>query len=316
MAQTLPKNAAEERLRWIQPFLQGRSSLKGIAQRSPFSYRTLKRWVMLYRNQGHVGLVPKSRRPHHHPRAYRQPLIACVRRLRLETHLGPDPLAILLKREGVIVSPSGLGKLLKREGLSRQRKRLTPKERWLPVVTIPGELVEIDVVYVRKFKGKWLYQFTALDAATRWRYLWATPEQSNRTAVLFLEKLMARAPFRIRAIKTDNGSIFTNRYTGYAKSADPLQPRLHIFDQFLGKHNIAHYLIDPGKPQQNGKVKRSHRNDRERFWERVRFRTLSEARRKHDKYCAWYNATCPHLGLNGMTPLEKLHSLQGTNVCV
>jgi len=141
-----------------------------------------------------------------------------------------------------------------------------------------------------------------------------TPEQSNRTALVFLRNVVAAAPFRIRAVKTDNASIFTNRYNGYAASRDPLHPRLHPFDVLCHDLNLSHYLIAPGRPAQNGKVERSHRNDRERFWNTVRFRTLAEIERKQAAYAAWYNAVCPHLALAGKTPLEYLQVIQGTNL--
>lgn len=316
MAQTLSRDAAEERLRWLRPYLEGTRTLKEMAAVSPFAYRTLKRWARAYHRAGTAGLAPGSRRPHHHPRQYTSAVVARVRSLRQETKLGPDVLAVLLRREGLRLSHSGIGKLLHREGFSRQRTRLQKKEWWIPRVTVPGELVEIDVVYVRKFRGQWLYQFTALDCCTRWRHCWATPEQSNASAVRFLHQVVAAASFRIRGVKTDNASIFTNRYTGYAKSVDPLRPRLHFFDRACAALGITHYLIAPGKPQQNGKVERSHRTDRERFWNSVRFRSLPEIRRKHAAYVDWYNRLCPHLGLGGLTPYEKLHSLQGTNVRV
>lgn len=316
MAQTLPRDAAEERLRWIKPYLEGKKSLTDISEFSPFSYRTLKRWVASFRKYGIKGLIPKSRRPNHHPNEYPEELIQKIRELRLKTHLGPDVLTILLKKEGIKASHSGIGKLLKKEGLSRKKRRIQKKEKWLPKTTIPGELVEIDVIYVRKFKGNWLYQYTAIDFCTRWKYSWVTPEQSNRTAVLFLEKVIQDAPFQIKGIKTDNASIFTNRYTGYSKSTDPLNPRLHIFDRICLRYGIIHYLIDPGKPQQNGKAERSHRTDRERFWNRVKFKTLEELELKQKEYLLWYNTKCPHLGIQGLTPEEKLTSLQGTNVRV
>lgn len=316
MAQTLSHDAAEERLRWLRPYLEGKRTLKEMAAVSPFAYRTLKRWAHAYRRAGIAGLAPGSRRPHHHPHQYTPAMVARVRSLRKETHLGPDVLAVLLRREGLTLSHSGIGKLLKREGLSRQRTRLQKKEHWTPHVTVPGELIEIDVVYVRKFRGRWLYQFTAIDCCTRWRYCWATPEQSNASAVRFLHQVVAAAPFPIRGVKTDNASIFTNRYVGYPKSADPLRPRLHFFDRACATLGITHYLIAPGKPQQNGKVERSHRTDRERFWNVVRSRSLPEIRRKHAAYVEWYNRVCPHLGLGGLTPLEKLRSHQGTDVRV
>jgi transposase InsO family protein len=316
MAQTLPKDAAEERLRWIKPHLEGKRPLKNISEASPFNYRTLKRWVALFRKHGIEGLIPKSRKPHRHPKEYSERVLEKIREMRQKTQLGPDILKVLLGREGIDVSHSGIGKLLKREGLARQRKRLQKKDVCHPKSTIPGQMVEIDLVYARKFKGNWLYQFTAIDSCTRWRYLWTTPEQSNRTAVVFLERVIRECPFKITGIKTDNGSIFTNRYTGYAKSTDSLRPNIHVFDKKCRQYGLTHYLIDPGKPQQNGKVERSHRSDRERFWRRVSFRTLEELKLKQKEYLTWYNTKCPHLGIQGLTPEEKLRSFQGTNVRV
>ncbi len=314
MPQTLAKDAAEERMRWITPHLEKEMSIKDIAAHAPFSYRTLKRWVAAYRRGGIDALVSHSRRPHTHPKQFSQTIVNRIRSLRTATDLGPDVLMYLLAREGLKLSVRGIAKVLKREGLSRTKKRLVPKAKWKPTATFPGEIIEIDVVYVRRFKGQWLYQFTAIDCCTRWRHLWVTQEQSTRTAILFLEKVIATAPFRIRAVKTDNGSIFTNRYVGYPKSADPLKPRLHPFDVTCEKQKMTHYLIAPGHPAQNGKVERSHRNDRERFWNKISFRTVAEAKQKQAAYCAWYNTVCPHLALAGKTPVEYLQAIEGTNV--
>ncbi|KKR10303.1 MAG: Transposase [Parcubacteria group bacterium GW2011_GWA2_39_18] len=113
------------------------------------------------------------------------------------------------------------------------------------------------------------------------------------------------APFRIRAIKTDNGSNFTNRYTGYLKSSDPFNPKLHPLDILCQKYNIIHYLIDPGKPAQNGKVERSHRTDQEMFYERNEFKTLEDLETKIKIWNIEYN-DLEHCGLNGLTPNEAL----------
>jgi len=52
----------------------------------------------------------------------------------------------------------------------------------------------------------------------------------NDGTLKFFEELIGITPFRIRAIKTDNGSNFTNRYIGYLKSSNPFNPRLHPLD--------------------------------------------------------------------------------------
>lgn len=133
----------------------------------------------------------------------------------------------------------------------------------------------------------------------------------------FLKELIKMAPFRIRAIKTDNGSNFTNKYIGYLKSSDPLNPRLHPFDLLCQKYNIIHYLIDPGKPQQNGKVERSHRTDQETFYNKNTFKSLKELKAKIRIWNEKYN-NMEHCGLNGKRPNEILELLlvkKPTNVC-
>ena len=137
-------------------------------------------------------------------------------------------------------------------------------------------------------------------------------EYSNFHSVRFLKELIEKAPFRIRAVKTDNGSNFTNRYTGYLKGSDPMNPRPHAFDLLCQKYNILHYLIDPGEPNQNGKVERSHREDQEKFYERNKFRNLKELERKIRIWNNEYN-DLEHCGLNDKTPNEFLTNYQLTN---
>ncbi|PIS40821.1 MAG: hypothetical protein COT26_01265 [Candidatus Kerfeldbacteria bacterium CG08_land_8_20_14_0_20_43_14] len=69
--------------------------------------------------------------------------------------------------------------------------------------------------------------------------------------------------------------------------------------------NIIHYLIDLGKPQQNGKVERSHREDQEKFYETNRFKDLIELERKIRKWNNTYN-NLEHCGLAGLSPNEFL----------
>ena len=62
----------------------------------------------------------------------------------------------------------------------------------------------------------------------------------NGDTIDFFKTILRTAPFKIRAIKTDNGACFTNRYTGYLKSSDPTNPRLHPLDLECQRLNIIH----------------------------------------------------------------------------
>ena len=206
-------------------------TIKELSKRSRFSRDTLHRWKREYLRYGLEGLKEISRTHLSYPNTTPSETVSLIRELRTKhPRLGAKKIKLRLKKSyGIGIHWQTVHKILIREHLVSKQSRIQKKEKWLPKNTVPGELVEIDVIYVKKFKGNWLYQFTAIDSCTRWRHLWLTSEQSNRTAVKFLHKLITLAPFKIQGIKTDNASIFTNYYTGYKKSADPLNPRLHIF---------------------------------------------------------------------------------------
>ena len=80
---------------------------------------------------------------------------------------------------------------------------------------------------------------------------------------------------------------------------------MHALDQFCAAHNIVHYLIDPGKPAQNGTVERSHREDQEKFYEQNGFKNLDDLERKLKVWNTYYN-NLEHCGLGGKTPNEFL----------
>lgn len=306
MCINMPKTIKEERLRWVLPIIHKELKLKDVAKVCPYSQRSLERWVALYRKHGEEGLIPKSTAPKSHPQETPIHIKEKVIALRRKTRLGALKLHWRLEKEDVVIHARTIGKILKKENMIRHYRIRKLQYKYLKPQFVPGELVEIDVKYVpEKLDDKRYFQFTAIDCATRWRYLKIYREQTNTTAVAFLKELMSVAPFEIKAVKTDNGAIFTNRYTGYLKSSNPHNPRLHSFDLLCQQLNIPHYLIDPGKPAQNGKVERSHRSDQETFYDRVRVKSFEELNYKIKLWNMYYN-DLEHCGLNGKTPNEML----------
>ena len=315
----MPKTIKEERLRYILPIYNKEVKLKDAAKVSPHSKRSLERWIAAYKKYGEAGLEPKSTRPRTSPNETPIRIKEKVIELRKETKLCARKLNWKLKKDNIILHENTVHKFIKGEGLVRKYRIRKLKYKYIKVPLARGELVEIDVKYVPDLiKNEQYYQFTAIDCASRWRYLKIYDNYSNSDSIDFLEELIKIAPFRIRAIKTDNGTNFTNRYVGYLKSSDPMNPRLHAFDLFCQKYNIIHYLIDPGKPAQNGKVERSHRTDQEMFYNRNRFKTLKELKEKIKMWNNEYN-NLEHCGLDGKTPNEMLKLLstkKPTKVCV
>lgn len=303
----MPKSTKEERYRWLKPILDQSISIKNMATACPFSMRTLKYWLARYRGYGMDGLDNKSRRPKSHPWETPIRIKERIIELRKKTKKCALKLQWQLAKENIVLHKNTIHKIIKAEGLTRKYRVRKLKYKYIRVPMQSGELVEIDIKYVPDLvANRQYYQFTAIDCASRWRYLKIYEDYSNLSAINFLKDLATIAPFRIRAVKTDNGSYFTNRYTGYEKSTDPLNPALHAFDLVCQSLNIIHYLIDPGKPAQNGKVERSHREDQEKFYERNRFKNLTELERKIRRWNNTYN-NLEHCGLNGLTPNQFLN---------
>lgn len=309
----MARTIKEERLRWVLPIVKKEVRLVAAAKMCPYGMRTLERWVSLYRKGGASALEPRSTEPKRYhgetPIWLKEQVIV----IRKQTKKCAQKIHWQLKKESIRLDARTIGKILKKEGLTRPYHARKTKYKYIRAERLPGELVEIDVKYVPgTVAGKRYFQYTAIDTASRWRHLQIFKEQGTWESVQFLQDVMTRFPHPIRAIKTDNGSIFTNYYLGTNKRSDMRVKRLHALDTFCATHNIVHYLIDPGKPAQNGTVERSHRSDQESFYDRATFSSLSDLRRKLRIWNTAYN-DLEHCGLKGKTPNEFLVEYQTTN---
>lgn len=302
MAQTIK----EERLRWVRPLDARSISWDDIVKICPYSKRTLERWLAAYRAGGEVALEPRSTRPKTNPKETSIELKERVIALRKQKNLCALKLHWKLAKEGVRLHERTIGKILKAEGLVRKYRTKKITYTYLRATRKPGELVEIDVKYVPGIiAGKRYFQYTAIDCASRWRHLAVYPEQATSHSIDFLKEVMARFPYPITGLKTDNHATFTNRYLGTNKRSDMTVKTLHALDGFCAEHNITHFLIDPGKPAQNGTVERSHRSDQETVYDRTTFRSLRSLKKKLAIWNAEYN-DLEHCGLAGLSPNEAL----------
>ncbi len=105
--------------------------------------------------------------------------------------------------------------------------------------------------------------------------------------------------FPIRKLQCDNGTEF------------PLEFALTV--QAAG---IRYRYITPRRPEQNGKVERSHRIDDEEFWQRESFASFDDATVGLEACERRYNHERFSMALSGHTPGETLAaklSAQATN---
>ncbi len=304
---------------WIKLHIEKRMSITELARLAGKHENTLYLWKANYLKAGIEGLQDKSKTPLNHPNEYSKEIKEKIRFLRNEglanekRFIGEDVICErLVKRYGIQASHSGIGNFLNRDGLipETKKRRRAKKERVKKCkIHEPGGLMQMDVKYaVKSYAGYWFYEFDAIDYVTGlvWGEIYEI--QSNLESILFLKSLKRKTPFRILGVQTDNGSIFTNYYTGYKKSSDPMNPRLHCFDLLCKSLDINHYLIDPGKPAQNGKIERFHRTVEQEFYQTNAFKDLNSLRKKFRDYLYYYNNEREHSAIDYLTPLEKLQT--------
>lgn len=251
------------------------------------------------------SLVPKSHRPHGHPKAHTDEEVNLIIAVtREEGFLAPLLLYQELVERGYRRSYGGMKRFVRRHFAAPTAPLVkADKPKAYDGGKFPGERVQIDVKYVPRtcLYGEKLYQYTAVDEYSRWCFREVYSEHSDYSAQLFLRKLVSAAPFKIKEVQTDNGHEWTNALSGQKCDLPTL------FEQELNTMKIAHRRIRVGTPKHNGRVERQHGLDMQRFYRNSQFSSLDDARQKLCAYNAWSNTrikTC----LNFQSPLQIIRA--------
>jgi transposase InsO family protein len=275
------------------------------------SPQTFYRWRRRYDRGNLRTLEDRSRRP----QRLRQPtwsphLAQAVLRLREEyPRWGKDKLVVLLRRGGWSVSTSMVGRILLRlreRGVlvepprqpmsARKRPWLRPYAVRKPRdyrVALPGDLVQVDTLDLRPLPGVVLKQFTARDVVSRWDVLMAASRATAHSASRFLDVLLERVPFPIRAIQVDGGSEFQA-----------------AFEEACQQRGIRLFVLPPRSPKLNGHVERAHRTHTEEFYEVADLSwTVADVNRQALAWEQIYNTVRPHQALGYKTPKQFLEEL-------
>lgn len=136
------------------------------------------------------------------------------------------------------------------------------------------------------------YQYTAIDDATRVRALKVYQRHNHQNAIDFIDYVIEKFPFRIHTIRTERGHEFQAQF------------HWHVEDK-----GIRHVYIKPRTPRLNGKVERSHRTDKDEFYQLLTYTDDVDLNEKLASWEQFYNFNRPHGAFNGNTPYEALRSL-------
>ncbi|HXF96027.1 MAG TPA: integrase core domain-containing protein [Gemmatimonadales bacterium] len=263
--------------------------IRRAAQRFGLDRKTVRAWRNRARAGGIGGLV--QRYPKVRPRRVPAEVTELIAQARREFGFGAPRIRLWLRRvHQVQLAVATIQRTVAELGfppIRRTRKR-RPRQLKLFEREQPGECVQVDVKFV-KVGGQRMFQYTALDDCTRLRVLRLYRRLNYWSSLDFLGEIRRAFPFPIRKLQSDRGAEF------------PLAFALSVREA-----GIKHRYIQPRRPEQNGKVERSHRIDEEEFWSRSEFpdyRTAAQALLAWERY---YNHERFSMALQGRTPGEKL----------
>jgi transposase InsO family protein len=272
------------------------------------SRQTASKWVGRHRRG--EGLADRSSRPWRSPRRTPVAVEQAVLRARRELRLGPHPLGWALG-----LAASTVHAILRRHGCSRLMPRIPREEIVRYERERAGELIHVDIKKLGRIAAAghkvtgdrshrtrgagWQYVFAAIDDASRLGFARVYPDETADSALAFLaelERFYARHGIRVERVLTDNGTCFKRRW------------QLACDQRGIGVRKTRPY-----RPQTNGKVERFIRTLLE-LWayaypyqhERERTAALSPALDSYNRYRR-------HRALGGLTPLQRVNNLPGTN---
>ncbi len=273
------------------------------AREAGISVRTGRKWIARYRTEGPAGLLDRSSRPQHSPRATASAVQLGIKVLRYQRWTCAQIGA------ACGVSAATAARVLRRCGLSR-RGRLTPPllvQRYEHARA--GDLLHLDTKKLGRVRGLghritgqrrfqtqgsgWEFLHVAIDDHSRVTYLELLPDERGATVAGFLRRAVAwfRARHvRIRRVLTDNGAGYISR----------------SFRATCRGLHVAPRRTRPYTPRTNGKAERFIQTAlREWAYARPFYSSVDRAR-VLPGWLEHYNCRRPHSSLGGAPPVSRL----------
>lgn len=289
----------DQRTQFIADYLREVLSLSELCDLYGISRKTAYKWIERYLRQGPAGLEERSRKPHRSPNATTDEIVAGIleARRRHPSWGGKKLLTLVHKRHPGWDLPhrSTVCDILSRHGMvakKRQRRHIGHPGKPTIQILAPNDVWSAD--YKGEFRtgnGIYCYPLTVTDGYSR--YLLGC-QALNSTAVAEAKPVFTRLfkeyglPQRIR---TDNGVPFATNTLARLSRLSAWWVRLGILPE----------LIEPGKPQQNGRHERMHRTLKAETT-RPAAGSLAAQQRKFNTFREEFNNERPHEALDMQTP--------------
>jgi putative transposase len=152
----------------------------------------------------------------------------------------------------------------------------------------PGDLLEIDTKEIRMRGRVILKHCSARDVISRWDVVEVHRRGTSLAAARFLDTVLDRVPFPVRALQVDGGSEFAAE-----------------FELACQQKQLPLFVLPPKSPKLNAHVERSHRTHNEEFYEvQADSDQVPILNRQLRHWERTYNCIRPHQSLAYLTPLE------------
>lgn len=279
--------------------VSGQLSVTAAAVECGFSRRHLHRLLARYRQGGLEALEPSSRRPKSSPGRTSEQVRRRVIELRGQLtagglDAGPETIRWHLEQERLTVpSTSTIRRILHQAGLITPAPKKRPKSSYIRFEAAqPNECWQSDFTHWRLADGSDVEVLNWLDDHSRYLLSCTAhrPVRGDDVVAVFLQAVDTYGT--PASTLTDNGSVYTSRFTGGRGAFEYLLPLLGV----LQKNG------SPGHPQTQGKIERFHQTLQRWLRARPSAASLSDLQRQLDEFRDHYNEHRPHRALNRRTP--------------
>ena len=276
-------------------------SVTAAAAQSGISRGHLHRLLARYREAGIDGLEPRSRRPRTSPGRTPDALRDRITALRVDLvalglDAGPATIAWHLGREDLPVpSTSTIRRVLHATGLVVPEPRKRPRSSWIRFeAAAPNEVWQSDFTHWHLADGSEVEIISWLDDHSRYLLACTAFRRVSGDDVVATFTAAGDAHGWPAATLTDNGSVYTSRFTGGRNG----------FEYLLAYLGIRQKNGAPGHPQTQGKIERFHQTLKRWLGQRPAEIGLAGLQTQLDAFRLAYNEQRPHRAVGRATPGE------------
>ena len=252
---------------------------------------TICRWVERF-PKGHKNwhndyfISTLSSAPNHQANQTPQVIVDEIVQLRRKLGRCAPVIHAHLLEKGYKIHVRTVGRILKREGLTRRKKQAryykTSYKR--PEINSVGDLVQMDTIHYIKSDGVRFYLYCLIDLYSRLAYVEYQPKLSQQISFEVIRRGQKYLRFNFSMVQTDNGPEFKDGFS---------------FMLSQSSIKLRHSRIR--KPNDNAHIERFNRTIQEECFNNA-LPNEKTIKKQIKEYLDYYNNDRLHLSLNLMTP--------------